>query len=282
MILVFGKTGQVAKELQLFENIITLGRDQADLSNPRCCLLAILNHNPEAVINAAAYTNVDQAEEDEALATIINSDAPTAMAKACKKLNIPLIHISTDYVFDGTGDLPWKVQDVTVPQNAYGRSKLAGELGIRASGATHAIIRTSWVISSHGKNFVKTMLRLSKTKDKLKIVADQIGGPTYARDLANICMQILKELRLDPNKSGTYHYSGKPDVSWAELASELFNQAGINTDVKPIYTSNHPTIAKRPLNSRLDCNTVRQVFGIIQPKWREGLKNILRELKVEL
>ena len=281
MILVFGKTGQIGKELQLFENIIALGRDQADLSNPRCCILAILNHKPEAVINVAAYTNVDQAEEDEALATIINSDAPTAMAKACNKLNIPLIHISTDYVFDGRGELPWTEQDITAPQNAYGRTKLAGEIGIRTSGATHAIIRTSWVISSHGKNFVKTILHLAEKKDKLNIVSDQIGAPTHARDIANVCIQIVKKLQLDPTKSGTYHFCGTPYVSWAEFASEIFSQADINTDIKPVYTSNYPTIAMRPLNSRLDYDKIRQVFGITQPKWRKSLKHVLKELKVK-
>ena len=279
MILVFGKTGQLAKELQFFENIITLGRNQVDLRNPSSCLLEILNHKPEAVINAAAYTNVDEAEENEALATIINSDAPTAMAKACYKLNIPLIHISTDYVFDGRGDLPWKVQDEPAPQNAYGRTKLAGEIGVRNSGVTHAIIRTSWIISSHGKNFVKTMLRLAETKDKLKIVSDQIGGPTFARDIANVCLQVVKQLKLDPSKSGTYHFCGTPNVSWAEFASEIFNIAGKKTYVMPVSTSIYTKVAKRPLNSRLDCNTIRQAFGITQPKWNKRLKHILSELK---
>ena len=176
MILVFGKTGQVAKELSFHENIIALERNQVDLSNPSNCFFAISNYKPEAVINAAAYTNVDKAEENEALATIINSDAPKAMAKACSNLDIPFIHISTDYVFDGRGDIPWRVQDLATPQNAYGRSKLSGEISIRNSGANYAIIRTSWIISSHRNNFVKTMLRLSETRDKIKVVSDQIGG----------------------------------------------------------------------------------------------------------
>ena len=281
MILVFGKTGQVAKELQFRENIITLERNQVDLSNPSSCLIAILNYKPEAVINAAAYTNVDKAEENEALATIINSDAPKAMAIACSKLNIPFIHISTDYVFDGRGDIPWRVQDLTTPQNAYGRSKLSGEISIRNSGATYAIIRTSWIISSHRSNFVKTMLRLSETRDKIKVVSDQIGGPTYARDIAQVCLQIASELRSDPIKSGIYHYSGTPNVSWAELASEIFNQAGKDTKVEYIYTSDFPMNAKRPLNSRLNCDTIKQTFCINQPKWKRGLENILKELKVK-
>ncbi len=281
MILVFGKTGQVAKELQHYKNIVPLGRNEVDLVNPKSCYRAILNCKPKAVINAAAYTNVDKAEEEEVLATKINSDAPKAMAKACSKLDIPFIHISTDYVFDGRGDIPWGVQDIATPQNAYGRSKLSGEISIRNSGATYAIIRTSWIISSHRNNFVKTMLRLSETRDKIKIVSDQIGGPTYARDIAHICLQIVKELRLDPIKSGIYHYSGKPNVSWAELASEIFNQAGKDTQVEYIYTSDFPMNAKRPLNSRLDCDTIRQTFGITQPRWTRGLENILKELKVK-
>ena len=161
MILVFGKTGQVATELQRSGDVLALGRDQADLSDPVAFAQAIRDLVPPAVINTTAYTTVDKAEEDEELATIINGDAPTAIAQACAEMQIPLVHISTDYVFEGLGKAPWKPGDTTAPQNAYGRSKLAGEEGILGSGATYVILRTSWVVSAHGSNFVKTMLRLS-------------------------------------------------------------------------------------------------------------------------
>jgi dTDP-4-dehydrorhamnose reductase len=279
MILVFGKTGQVATELQRLGNVVALGRDQANLSDPAACADAIRFHAPGAVINAAAYTEVDKAEEEEALATLINGDAPTAMAQACAELDIPLIHISTDYVFDGTGDAPWQPHDPTAPQNAYGRSKLVGEIGVRDSGAVHAILRTSWVVSAHGANFVKTMLRLSETRDALNIVADGIGGPTPARDIAAGCLQIAEQLIADPSKSGTYHFSGASDVSWADFARAIFEQTGKAVTVTPIPTTDYPTPAKRPLNSRMDCGATQQVFGIPHPNWRDGLNMILQELE---
>ena len=279
MILVFGKTGQVATELQRLGDVVALGRDQADISDAAACANAIRTHTPRAVINAAAYTAVDKAEEEEALATLINGDAPTAMARACAELGIPLIHISTDYVFEGTGDTPWQPNDPTAPQNAYGRSKLAGEIGIRNSGTVHAILRTSWVVSAHGTNFVKTMLRLSDTRDALTVVADQIGGPTPARDIAAACLQIVEQLIADPSKSGTYHYSGVPNVSWSDFAPAIFEQTGKVISVTPIPTTAYPTPAKRPLNSRMDCSTIEQVFGIARPDWRDGLNVIIQELE---
>ena len=279
MILVFGKTGQVAKELQRLDDVVALGRDQVDLSEPKACAAVIHDHAPCAVINAAAYTVVDKAEDDEDLATIINGDAPTAMAQACAGLGIPFVQISSDYVFHGNGETPWTSSDATVPLNAYGRSKLAGEGGIRASGATHAILRTSWVISSHGTNFVKTMLRLSETRDTLTVVSDQIGGPTPACDIAEACLQIADQLAKDRSKTGTYHYSGAPDVSWAEFATEIFAQAGRSVTVIPISTEDYPTHAARPLNSRMDCGTTKQIFGIPRSDWRKCLETIVRELE---
>ena len=280
MILVFGKTGQVAIELQRLGNVVTLGRGDADLSDPKACADAICQHAPQAVINAAAYTAVDRAEEEEVLARIINGEAPRAMAQTCADMGIPLVHISTDYVFEGSGKLPWRLDDATVPKNAYGRSKLAGEIGIRDSGAVHAILRTSWVVSAHGTNFVKTMLRLSEKRDALNVVADQIGGPTPARDIAAACLEIAKQLIQDPKKSGTYHFSGAPDVSWAEFATEIFDQAGRTVSVTPIPTAEYPTPAKRPLNSRMECRSAKQVFGIKRPNWQDGLKEILQDLEV--
>jgi dTDP-4-dehydrorhamnose reductase len=279
MILVFGKTGQVATELQRLGDVVALGRDLADLTDPAACADTIRTHAPRAVINAAAYTAVDRAEEEEALATTINGDAPTAMGQACVELGIPLIHISTDYVLAGTGDAPWQPDDPTAPQNAYGRSKLAGEIGIRNSGAVYVILRTSWVVSAHGANFVKTMLRLSDTHNSLTIVADQIGGPTPARDIAAACLQIAEQLITDPSKSGTYHYSGAPDMSWADFARAIFEQGGKAVTVTPIPTTDYPTPAKRPLNSRMDCGATQQVFDIQRPDWRDGLNMILQELE---
>lgn len=280
MILVFGKTGQVATELQRLSGVMALGRDDVDLLEPDACAAAIRKHVPKAVINAAAYTAVDRAEDEETLATVINGDSPTAMAKACAELGIPLVHISTDYVFEGTGNTPYCPEEVTEPENAYGRSKLAGEIGIRASGAVYAILRTSWVVSAHGANFVKTMLRLSETRDALNVVADQIGGPTPARDIATACLNIAEQLIQEPSKSGTYHFSGAPDVSWADFATEVFAQAGRTMTVTLIPTAEYPTPAKRPLNSRMDCRSIERVFGIKRPNWRDGLKEILRDLEV--
>ena len=280
MILVFGKTGQVATELQRLEGVVALGREQADLSDPAACADVIRNHAPKAVINAAAYTAVDRAEEEEALAILVNGAAPRAMAQACADLGIPFVHVSTDYVFEGTGDAPWQPGNVAAPQNAYGRSKRVGEIGIHNSGAVHAILRTSWVVSAHGSNFVKTMLRLSETRDALNVVADQIGGPTPARDIAAACFEIAKQLIQDPTKSGTYHYSGAPDVSWAEFSAEIFSQAGRLVRIVPIPTAEYPTPAKRPLNSRMDCRETEEAFAISRPDWRDGLQKILKDLEV--
>ena len=279
MILVFGKTGQVARELQRLGNVVALGREEADLSEPKSCADAIRNYAPHAVINAAAYTSVDMAEKEEALASVINTDAPAAMAKICAELDTPLVHISTDYVFDGKGESSWAPSDPTVPQNAYGRTKLAGERSIRQSGATYAILRTSWVVSAHGTNFIKTMLRLAKTIDEINVVADQIGGPTTAHDIAAACLLSAEQLIKDPSKSGTYHYSGAPEVSWAEFATEIFARAGLSVTVNPVPSAVYPTPAVRPLNSRMDCTAIEQVFGVDRPDWRLGLDKILCELR---
>jgi len=277
-LLIFGKTGQVATELQRLAYVTALGRSEADLSDPDACAAAIRMHRPDAVINAAAYTAVDRAEEDENLATIINGAAPTEMAKACADLNIPFVHISTDYVFAGDGVQPWSPKDATVPVNAYGRSKLAGETGIRTVGGTYAILRTSWVVSAHGNNFIKTMLRLSETRDHLNVVSDQIGSPTSASAIAEACLSIAQQLRADARKFGTYHFSGAPDVSWHDFATEIFAQAGRDVSVTTIPTTDFPTPAKRPLNSRLNCESTLAVFGISRPDWRVALSEILTEL----
>lgn len=278
-ILVFGKNGQVATELAALPDVQCLGREQADLTDPAACAAIIHECRPAAVINAAAYTAVDKAETDEDQANLINGDAPGAMAEACAGLAIPFVHISTDYVFPGDGIRAWTPEDATGPLGAYGRSKLRGEEATRTAGGPHAILRTSWVVSAHGANFVKTMLRLGAERDRLTIVADQIGGPTPARDIAHACHRMARALIADPGKSGTYHFSGAPDVSWADFAREIFAQSGTDCEVADIPTSDYPTPATRPLNSRMDCTSLSTAFGIDRPDWRAGLAAILRDLK---
>ena len=278
-VLVFGKNGQVARELQRFEGVQALGRDEADLNDPAACAAIIAQTDADAVINAAAYTAVDKAETETKEAFRVNSEAPAAMAEAAAKRALPFVHISTDYVFDGSGEVPWQVDDPTGPLGVYGASKLAGEHGARAAGDTHVILRTSWVVSAHGGNFVKTMLRLGAERDVLTIVADQIGGPTCARDIAGAVMEMARQLKDDPSKSGTYHFSGGPDVSWADFAREIFKQSGITCDVSDIPSSAYPTPARRPMNSRLDCSKLATVFDINRPDWRVGLGDILNDLK---
>ncbi len=278
MILLFGKTGQVATELQRLGDVTALGRDQADLARPEACAEVIHSHRPRVVINAAAYTAVDRAEDEEPLATTINGAAPAAMARACADIGAPLIHISTDYVFDGSGTLPWSPDDPTNPINAYGRSKLAGETGIRAAGGPHAILRTSWVFSAHGNNFVKTMLRLGAERDRLTIVADQLGGPTSAAAIARACLTVAEALCQHPEKAGTYHLSGGPDVSWADFARAIFARAGLAPEVVDIPSSAYPTPAARPLNSRLDNTALTQAFNLGCPDWQADLEEVLRDL----
>ena len=278
-VLVFGATGQVALELSRFDGVTTLGRTEADLSDPAACAAAIRHHAPDAVINAAAYTAVDRCEEEEATGTVINGQAPAAMARACAELRIPFVHISTDYVFDGQGTTPMSPDDAVAPLNAYGRSKLAGEKGVADAGGQYCILRTSWVVSAHGSNFVKTMLHLSETRDALSVVADQIGGPTAARSIATACMTIAQALR-DKGAacSGIYHFSGAPDASWADLARAVFKLANRPVTVTDISTADYPTPATRPLNSRLDCATLEKVFGIARPNWRQDVADIVQEL----
>ena len=281
MILVFGKIGQVATELQSHKDVLALGRNEADLSIPKTCSEAIRRYKPRAVINAAAYTSVEKAEKEESLANTINGEAPGAMARTCADLNVPFVHISTDYVFDGSGMKPWSVTDTPHPKNAYGRSKLKGEQAVKASGCVFAILRTSWVVSAHGNNFVKTMRRLSETRDHVTVVHDQIGGPTCARNIAQTCISVADQLIRDPSKLGIYHYSGQPNVSWCQLANAIFEQMNCKTTAIPIPTTEFPTPARRPLNSRLDCEATHDIFGIARPFWRDGLEEILRDLEGE-
>ncbi|TCT30432.1 dTDP-4-dehydrorhamnose reductase [Martelella mediterranea] len=278
MMLVFGKTGQVTCELQLLlQNACFLSREEADLSDPEACARLIREIKPEAVINAAAYTAVDKAEDNEELARTINGAAPGEMAKVCAELGIPFVHISTDYVFDGSCNQPLSPNHATNPLGAYGRTKLAGEKLIAEAAPVHAILRTSWVFSSFGNNFVKTMLRLSETRDTLNVVSDQIGGPTSARSIAFAAMIMARQLTNAPDKTGVYHFSGKPDVSWADFARVIFADAGKEMTVNDIPSSEYPTPAERPMNSRLDCSTLSE-FGLSRPDWRADLKSVLIKL----
>lgn len=279
VILVFGKTGQVARELaQIDGSARFLSRSEVDLSKPSSCFDAIMEIQPAAVINAAAYTAVDTAESEESIATTINGEAPGAMSVACRRLGVPLVHVSTDYVFNGCGDRPFLPDDGTGPLGAYGRSKLAGEVAIREGGAVHVILRTSWVFSSYGNNFVKTMLRLAETRDQISVVADQVGGPTSAGSIASACVAMAMGLQQDTSTSGTYHFSGAPDVSWAEFAREIFRCAAKPTVVKDIPSSAFPTPALRPSNSRMDCSKLN-TFGLRRPDWKRDLIKVISELE---
>ncbi len=277
-ILVFGNTGQVGIELAKLEGVRSLSRAEADLSNPDACAKLIHETECTAVINAAAYTAVDKAEEDEAAAQVINANAPAAMARAAADKGVPFVHISTDYVFDGAGDAPFAPSDPTGPLGAYGRTKLAGEDAVRAAGGAYAILRTSWVFSAHGNNFVKTMLRLAESRDHLTIVADQHGGPTPASAIAAACHSIAHQLIEAPEKAGIYHFSGAPDTTWADFARAIFAEAGKPVTVEDIPTSAYPTPAARPLNSRLNCNSTRITFGLERPDWHAALRDVLTQL----
>lgn len=279
-VLVFGKSGQVAQALQPYDNVLCLGRNQADLTS--CDIETIIkDHAPDAVINAAAYTAVDKAETEEATAQALNGTAPGVMARTCAALDIPFVHISTDYVFAGDGETPHHPDAPIAPQNAYGRSKRLGEEAVLEAGGRFVILRTSWVFSATGANFLKTMLRLGRDRDELSIVADQIGGPTPATKIAEACMQIATALRTEPRKSGVYHFAGTPAVSWADFARAIFDAAGLRVAVHDIPSAQYPTPAARPLNSRLDCSTVTDQFGIECPRWDSSVSQIVNQLKDE-
>lgn len=278
-VLVFGQTGQVARELArrcpADMTARFLGRDQADLMSPAAC--AAMISDCDVVINAAAWTAVDKAETEEASALVVNGDAPTAMAQACAAKGLPFLHISTDYVFDGAGNLPFGTDHPVAPLGAYGRTKLAGERGVMAAGGNALIMRTSWVVSAHGANFVKTMLRLGADRPNLNVVADQIGGPTPAAAIAD-ALYVAARAMVGGAQGGVHHFAGAPDTTWADFARVIMARAGLACAVGDIPSSAYPTPAKRPQNSRLDCSGFERAYGVARPDWRVGLDQILQEL----
>ncbi|MEM9710243.1 MAG: dTDP-4-dehydrorhamnose reductase [Pseudomonadota bacterium] len=282
-IAVFGKNGQVATELARRVpggmEIRSIGRDEVDFAKPDQVHKAAETLEAEAIINAAAYTAVDQAEDEEELANLINGTSVSTLAAVAAQRNIPFVHLSTDYVFDGSGQGPRRPDGLTRPLGAYGRSKLLGEKGITAAKGPHVILRTAWVFSAHGSNFVKTMLRLGREREVLTVVSDQVGGPTPAGAIADACFKLTLALR-DGAAGGLYHFAGAPDVSWADFANEIMDQAGLRTSIVPIPSMKFQTKAVRPMNSRLDCSATERDFGITRPDWKSDLKGILEELKV--
>lgn len=278
-LLVFGRSGQVAQELaRLVPEARFLDRAAADLTDPAACAAAIRASGCTAVLNAAAHTAVDRAEAEPDLANQINAAAPAAMAAACAGLAVPFLSISTDYVFDGTGARPWAETDPTGPLGVYGASKLAGERAIAAAGGQWAVLRTSWVFSAHGANFVKTMLRLGAERSELRVVADQYGAPTPAADIAQACLTMMAAMRDDPTRGGIYHFAAEPDTTWARFARAVMSEAGLSCAITEISTADYPTPARRPMNSRLDCAAILRDFGISRPDWRVGLAHVLQEL----
>lgn len=285
-LLVIGRTGQVAVELQRLAGpdlaIEALGRDRADLSDPAACAAAVAAAKADAVINAAAWTAVDRAEVDEAAAHVVNAEAPGAMARACAARGLPFLHLSTDYVFDGSGGRPWREDDVVAPLNAYGRSKLAGERAVAAAGGPHIVLRTSLVFAGHGTNFVATMLRLGAAQRRLTVVDDQIGGPTPATAVAKALVAVARAFVEGRGVSGVFHFTGAPDVSWRRFAEAVFEAAGDpRPEVAPISTADWPTPAARPLNARLDCAKFARRYGIGRPDWRAALAPAVAALRGE-
>lgn len=290
-VLITGAQGQVGKELSLIAtekgfNVVAAGRADLDITQFENVENYINKIQPDIVINAAAHTAVDKAEDEQDLAFSINSDGAKNIALACAKQNIPLLHISTDYVFDGSKVEAYNENDDVSPLGVYGISKWQGEEAIRQNLTQHIILRVAWVFGAQGNNFVKTMLRLVKDRDELNVVADQFGGPSPAKDIAQTLITLVEQYQR--NKSlewGTYHYCGSEKTTWYDFACEIFEQAfelGIlnkKIKVNPITTEEYPTPAKRPSNSMLDCSKLEATFGIAMPKWKDALQKVLLELK---
>jgi dTDP-4-dehydrorhamnose reductase len=291
-ILVTGGNGQLGRELARTIwpqgwRAVMLGRDALDLGDPAAIAAMIADGHEgrpwAAVINAAAYTAVDKAESDVVAAWAVNALAPAALGAACAAAAIPLVQVSTDYVFAGNKAGAWEVDDPVGPLGVYGASKLGGELAVRTSGARAAIVRTAWVVSAQGANFVKTMLRLAADRDQLRVVADQHGSPTSAADLAAALATIAVRLADDPTApTGTFHFSNAGETSWADLARDIFRQSaargGPSASVEGIPTSDYPTPARRPANSLLSHDAIHTAYGIEPRSWDAALADILDEL----
>jgi dTDP-4-dehydrorhamnose reductase len=281
-LLVFGRTGQVAAALAAQTepglSVTCLGREAADLADPAACAAAVAAAAADAVINAAAFTQVDRAEAEEAAAMRVNGAAPGAMARAAAARGLPFLHVSTDYVFDGTPGRPWVETDSPRPLNAYGRSKLAGEAAVLMAGGRSVILRTSWVFSATGTNFARTILRLAATRPELSVVDDQEGGPTPADAIAAALVRIARGLVRGEGEGGIFHFAGAPPVTWWGFARAVLAAAGRPVPVRPIPSEAWPTPARRPQNSVLDCGRIARVWGIGQPDWREALPGVVAGL----
>lgn len=284
-ILITGATGQVGHALrQLYaqdKNVVALGRDKFNLDNPDKMRSVLRDFKPAIIINTAAYTAVDKAESEPELAMQLNGVAPGVIAEEAKRLGAMLVHYSTDYVFDGSGDRPWTEEDKPDPINVYGKTKLAGEKAIQEVGARYMIFRTSWVYGPHGNNFLKTMLRLFYEKDELSIVNDQIGVPTSAITLAEYTKTIIERVGPDKDKldqPALYHMTDKGETSWYGFAYEIKKLSGSNVRLTPITTSEYKTTARRPLNSRLSTVKLESVFDLQLPDWQMSLQRVFRLL----
>ena len=283
--LITGTNGQVGycltQQLQDEHEILAVGRNELDITDQSAVKKAIENFCPNVIINAAAHTAVDRAETEIELSKAINVKGPQYLAEAAKSVGAAILHISTDYVFDGQRAGKYKESDATDPQGVYGRTKLEGEQAVAAANDKFIVLRTAWVFGEHGNNFVKTMLRLAKTRDTLGVVADQVGGPTYAGDIAKALIQIAEKIIAGEKvEYGVYHLTGEPYVSWYEFAKAIFAEAVLQNVleksplVNAITTADYPTPAKRPANSCLDLTKIQQVFGIQPSDWQKALKNI--------
>ncbi|MHA6720050.1 dTDP-4-dehydrorhamnose reductase [Sphingomonas sp. RS6] len=284
-ILVTGKDGQVAQALAeqaKDHELVFVTRPGFDLAQPATIEAAVAKVHPDLIVSAAAYTAVDKAESEPELAMAINGDGPGVLARAGAKIGAPIIHLSTDYVFDGSLDRPWREDDPTGPLGAYGATKLAGEQAVQASGADHAVIRLAWVYSPFGNNFAKTMLRLAETRDALNVVEDQRGCPSSALDIAAAILAVVERWQREGAASGVYHFAGSGETNWADFARAIFAESakhgGPTADVTGIPTSAYPTPAKRPSNSRLDCTRFADTFGYRAPAWQDSLAVVVGRL----
>ncbi|HWA00038.1 MAG TPA: dTDP-4-dehydrorhamnose reductase [Caulobacterales bacterium] len=289
-ILVLGKNGQLAQALAARNSdklaIVALGREACDLLRPDSIAAALAREAPNAVINAAAYTAVDKAESEPDAAMALNAVAPGAMAAACAARGTPFVHVSTDYVFDGLKTSPYVETDPIAPQSVYGRTKAEGEAAVTHAGGEAAILRTSWVYASTGANFVRTMLRLAATREELGVVADQLGRPTWARDLADACLASAIALaNRDAAARGVFHYGGAGDATWADFADAIFAEAAKrgmpSARVNRITTADYPTPAKRPANSRLATTKIEAALGLRARPWREALALCMDEIAAQ-